>query len=233
MQAVILAAGLGIRMGELTKDTPKPLLKINNETLLEHNLQALPDEVNEVILVVGYLGDKIRALIGNDFAEKKIVYVKQAELKGTAHALFQCKDFLEDRFLVIHGDDLYSKKDLEELVKHPSAVLVWEMKNDEFNQDRQGLVKTNEKGEVINIVERQPARAGGLVNTGAYVLNKKLFDYPLVAAGQPANEYGLPQTFLQMVKDGERFSVVKATSWHKVAGPQDLLSWPASRDPKT
>src|SRR3989344_8009398 len=118
MQAVILAAGLGTRMGKLTKDTPKPLLKINNETLLEHNFRAMPDEIDEVMLVIGYLGGQIRKKIGDEFEGKKIIYLEQKELKGTAHALFQCKDLLEDRFLVIHGDDLYSKTDLAELIKH-------------------------------------------------------------------------------------------------------------------
>src|SRR3989344_405602 len=107
MQAVILAAGLGTRMGALTRNTPKPLLKIQDRTLLEHNLTAMPDEIDEVVLVVGYLDDQIRNFVGKEFLGKKITYVHQEKLRGTGHALSMCKGVLQDRFLVMNGDDLY------------------------------------------------------------------------------------------------------------------------------
>lgn len=222
MQAVILAAGLGTRMGQLTADTPKPLLKIEDKTLLDHNLTALPDEIDEVVLVVGYLEDQIHRAIGNEFLGKKIIYVEQKELKGTGHALSLCKDVLRGRFLVFMGDDLYYKKDLEELVEKPLGILVWEMRNDDMKQSYQAIIKTDDIGNLTDIMERQPASKGTMVNCGAYALDMKYFDYPLVPAGMPANEFGLPQTMLQMVKAGAKMSVVRAEWWHKVASPEDL-----------
>ncbi len=237
MQCVILAAGRGTRMGVLTKSTPKPLLKIGDKTILEHNLSELPDEVEEVIVVIGYKGEMIKELIGDSFVihtssvpphkgerrELKITYIKQKELKGTADAVFQCRDLLNDRFLVLSGDDIYYKGDLEMLIKQPLAILVWPLPGGADNSILQGgVVKVNEARELADIVERGSAGGGALINTSAYVLNKDLFQYPLVSAGSPANEYGLPQTFLQMVKDGRNFSVVKATHWKKISVPQDL-----------
>lgn len=222
MQAVILAAGLGTRMGELTKNTPKPLLKIQDLTLLEHNLKALPEEIDEVVLVVGYLADQIKHVIGKEFLDRKVIYVSQNELKGTAHALYQAKDVLHDRFLVLMGDDLYEKDDLKELVKYPLTILVWELDTDDLISERQALVKVDGKGKLLDILERQPAFKGMLVNAGAYVLNTELFNYPLISAGTPANEFGLPQTFLQMVRDGAGLYIVKAHWWHKVTSQQDL-----------
>lgn len=222
MQAIILAAGLGTRMGELTRQTPKPLLKVREETILQHNLAAMPDAIDEVIIVVGYLKEQIAQAIGSRFGSRKVAYVHQAELKGTAHALSLCKDALHGRFLVLMGDDLYSKGDLALLIKEPLAILVWEMKNDERMGERQALVSVNAQGGVIHILERQPAAKGALVNAGAYVLDMRLFDYPLVAAGIPAGEFGLPQTFLQMIKNGALMSVVKAIEWRKISAPEDL-----------
>ena len=66
MQVVILAAGRGTRMGDLTSDTPKPLLKVKDKTLLEYKLDVLPDSISEVIFVIGYKQEQIRAITGFD-----------------------------------------------------------------------------------------------------------------------------------------------------------------------
>lgn len=221
MQAVILAAGLGTRMGELTKNTPKPLLKIQDLTLLEHNLKALPEEVDEVILVVGYLADQIRAAVGERFRNKKITYVEQRELKGTAHALSLCKGKVRGRFLVLMGDDLYKKEDLGKMLKYPLAVLANEIKEDNPN-DFHALIRVDSDGNLQDIIERQQGKPGDLSNCGAYILDERYFALPLVRAGNKTQEYGLPQTMLQLVRQGARFAIIKASFWHKVTGPEDL-----------
>ena len=65
MFTVILAAGKGTRMGDLAKETPKPMLRVLGKTLLEHKLEMLPESITDVIIVVGYLKDKITEVIGN------------------------------------------------------------------------------------------------------------------------------------------------------------------------
>ena len=212
-------------MGDLTKDTPKPLLKVKGKTLLEHNLEQLPDVIDEVIIVIGYLGEKIKSLIGREYKGKRIVYVEQKEQKGTAHALFACKDVLKDRFLVLHGDDLYDKEDLAKLIKKPLAVLVWEISEKDLENKKQAaVVDTDSQNEVVEIKERLDLTIGVLANTGAYVLNTDVFRYPLASTGIPANEFGLPQTMMQMVKDGDKFEIVRASRWHKVTDSEDLSS---------
>lgn len=231
-------------MGELTRDNPKPLLEVGGKSVLEHDLEALPDEVDEVILVVGYLGEKIREKFGNGYrkpltfdssplksgeegaeAEKviNVRYVEQKELKGTADALWACKDLLKDRFLLLHGDDIYAKEDIERLVKEPLAILVYRTKTDEIDKNRSGaLVIVGSEGNLVDIIERQPIKAGDFQNAGAYMLDKKVFDYPLASAGTPSDEYGLPQTFIQMIKAGRKMSVVEAARLKRIVTPEDL-----------
>lgn len=221
MQAVILAAGLGTRMGELTRDKPKPLLTIANKTLLEHTFAALPDEIDEVILVVGYLKETIEKFIGPEYVGRKIIYVEQKELNGTGHALSMCKNILHDNFLVLMGDDLYEKKDLTEMIKHPLSILVNEIMTEQKNNNF-ALVRLNGGGKVSEIQERQKPKIGDLTNCGAYVINTKFFDYPLVPAGNKTKEFGLPQTFLQMVKNGAQIDIVRASKWKAVSEPGDL-----------
>lgn len=208
-------------MGKLTEDTPKPLLKVGGKTLLEHKFHYLPDEVDEVIVVVGYLKEKIKELLGNEHAGRKITYVEQKELLGTGHALSLCKGFLQGKFLVLNGDDLYAKEDLLEMLKHELSLMVWEMPADEPGR-KVADVKIAPSGALLDIVEGQPAKKGTLFNTGAYVLDERYFDYPLQPAAPGRNEFGLPQTMLQMLKDGHEISIVRATWWKPITCPEDL-----------
>jgi len=222
MQAVILAAGLGTRMGELTKERPKPLLTIENRTLLEHNLLALPNDIDEVILVVGYLKDQITETVGSRFLDKKVTYIVQEELKGTGHALSLCKEVLRGKFLVLMADDLYPKKDLEKLISYPLALLAYELPKGTNGSDSWAEIILNGKSSVSEILERRPARPGMLVNCGAYVLDNGYFKYPLKLAGNKTREFGLPQTMMQIVEAGRELNIVRATDWHRVTSPEDL-----------
>ena len=112
MQAVILAAGLGTRMRPLTDAVAKPLLKIGDRPLLEYTFDALPDEIDEVIVVIGYLGEQIRTYLGEEFRGRKIKYVVQEKLEGTAKALWEAKSLLRERFLVLMADDIFAKKNI-------------------------------------------------------------------------------------------------------------------------
>src|SRR3989344_7669374 len=112
MQAVILAAGRGKRMNHLTSGTPKPLIRVAGKNLIEHKLDILPSEIDEVIIVVGYLGDQIEDDFGDFYGDKKIIYVDQGDLNGTAGALWQAKPLLGERFIVMMGDDIYGRDEI-------------------------------------------------------------------------------------------------------------------------
>ena len=68
MQAIILAAGMGRRLGELTRDNTKCMVKVNGTTLIDRLLDQLSRlDLNRVVMVVGYEGKKLREYIGNRF----------------------------------------------------------------------------------------------------------------------------------------------------------------------
>ncbi len=217
MQAVILAAGRGKRMNHLTHSCPKPLLLVKEKSLIEHKLDILPSSVREVILVVGYLGDQIKKRIGGKYKNIKITYVWQDEPLGTAHALFLAKDKIRGDFLVLMGDDLYEKKDLEEMIKHEWAILVEEVM--EFC--RGALVKMSAKGRVSSIVEGQSLAKGDMINTGCYMLGKEIFNYEQIKLPE-RNEFGLPQTLVSAM-DKHEVRVVYTTRWLPVTSPEDIL----------
>jgi UDP-N-acetylglucosamine diphosphorylase / glucose-1-phosphate thymidylyltransferase / UDP-N-acetylgalactosamine diphosphorylase / glucosamine-1-phosphate N-acetyltransferase / galactosamine-1-phosphate N-acetyltransferase len=216
MQAVILVAGKGTRMGALTQNTPKPLLKVAGLTLIEHKLLALPAEVTEVIFVIGYLGEQIKNYFGMQFNGRKISYVEDS-LQGTAKALWAAQSLLTGRFLLLMGDDLYAAEDIRTALTHERTILVKEMPNNTPG----GKIMIDEAGSLIDIVEdRKGELSYNLVNIGLYVLTPEIFNYEPVQLPN-STEYGLPQTMLHMLKDYP-INVVKAGFWMNMSAPEDL-----------
>ena len=216
MQAVILAAGKGTRMRPLTYDIPKPMLPIKGKPILEYTLAALPDEVDEIIFVVNYLGEHIQNYFGMENGGRKIHYVLQENLNGTGGAVHSCKHLLLDDFLVINGDDLYCKNDIKEMLSNGLSVLAYEIENPK----RFGVLKMDENGNLIDIIENKTEIKGKqLINTGTYKLNKKFFDYDLVPISE--TEFGLPQTMMQMAKEYP-VKIVRASEWFPIGFPEDL-----------
>lgn len=217
MQAVILTAGRGKRMKHLTENNNKNMLKINGKPILKYKLDSLPREIDEIIFVIGYQGDRVKKQFGNRYKGRKISYVEQKKLNGTGGAIHKAKKLLKGKFLVIYGDDLYHKKDIEEIMKYDLAILAKEIDD----VTRFGILKTDKKGHLIDIVEKPKRSKSKLAAIGLFVLNKDFFKYKLVSVG--GGEYGLPQTLVTMTKDFP-IKIVKAKHWHPIGHPEDIKS---------
>lgn len=219
MKVVILAAGKGTRMRELAKETPKPLLKYKNKTLLEHKFENLPSNTEEIILVIGYLGEKIKETFGNSWNKIPIKYIEQKEMKGTAHALFECKEYLNVPFMVLMADDLYDKKDLEEMSKTSEndwAILTF--KGDP--KEKLGKVIKDENGNLIEIREDLDGTSGyDILYTGACLLTPEIFTKEMYQL--PNGEYGLPQTICNFI-DEKTIKVFETNTWTRITAPEDL-----------
>ncbi len=103
----ILAGGLGTRLGELVRETPKPLLEVAGEPFLMHQLRLLARHgAREVVLCVGYRGEQIRAQIGGERFGLDIRYSFDAVggRDGTLGAIRRALPLLGERFLVLYGD---------------------------------------------------------------------------------------------------------------------------------
>jgi len=211
-----MAAGLGTRLRPHTLATPKPLLPVAGRPILEWNIAELPSSIGEVILVVGYLKNKIVAHFGDAWRGRKIVYVEQRELLGTGHAVHCCRDLVDEHFLVLNGDDLYAGEDLQKLIGNDLAILA---KPSEIS-GRFGALRTDGHDRLIEIAENSEAPTGSLVNTGAYALDRNFFDYPL-APIKDGREFGLPQTLVRVSAD-HPVRIVRAGFWLPIGYPEDL-----------
>ncbi len=204
-------------MKNLTDEIPKPMLKLKGKPILEHKINMLPKEITEIIMVIGYCGDYIIRHFKRYFAGRRIIYVYQDKMTGTGGALHLAKSVLKDKFLVIMGDDLYHKKDLKRMLKYDLAILGHEVED----VTKFGIIKTNQKGHMVDVIENPLRSKDKLANAGAYVLNKKFFDYELIPKKAGDIEFGLPQTLAIMARDYD-VKVEKATAWHAIGSPEDL-----------
>ncbi|MBD3244945.1 MAG: NTP transferase domain-containing protein [Candidatus Moranbacteria bacterium] len=220
MQAIILAAGKGSRLRPLTYKTPKPLLEIEkNKTILDHSLDSLPEKIDKIIIVVNYLKEKIIKKYGHNYQGRKIDYIVHNKLDGSAKALWQCKKIIKKNFLVINGDDLYQKKDLNKLLNFDLAILVQE----KIAIPSGGVAKLKSNGflkEINDYPDQKKQKY--LLNTGAYKLNKEIFDYQPILINSQSKEYGLPQTLAKMTENFN-IKVVKTTKYYQINNFSDLI----------
>lgn len=214
MQAVILAAGLGLRLRPLTETTPKALIPVGGRPLIEHTLAALPAVADDCIIVVNHLGDQIRAHLGERWGGRRIRYVTQGELRVTGHALHAARDLIRGTFLVCNGDDLYRRADLERMVERDLAVLFCELEH----PVRAGAPICGADGRLVEIREDTETT---LVNAGCYVLDERFFHYSLVKLNG-RNEYGLPQTLVAMARDFP-VATIRTNFWIPVGTPEELV----------
>ena len=119
MKALILAAGRGSRLGELTVRENKCMLEVFGRPILDYNLvNAAKTSVREIVLVVGHRSDDVMARYGNRFMGKPITYVHQKELLGLVHAMECATDAIAgDDFLLFLGDEVLTNPRHDLMVK--------------------------------------------------------------------------------------------------------------------
>ncbi len=216
MQAVILAAGYGTRMRPLTYHVPKPMARACGKNLVEHNLEKLPDEINELIIVVGYLAEQVMNHFGNCYNGRRIKYVKQKKRLGTAHAVSLCKPHIRGRFLVMMGDDIYSSEDIRAVLNEERAMLVQRV-HSKFSG---GKVVFDEEGNLTDIVEGTHNGKDSVINTNLFTLTPEYFNYEMVPIAD-GKEFGLPQTVVKMARDYP-IKIIEATKWKQISDMDDV-----------
>jgi len=218
MQAVILAAGEGKRMRPLTLERPKPLIEVAGRPILEHIIDALPREVDEIILVVGYKGGLIRDHFGVSYKGRRIRYVHQWMPAGTAHALSVAEPLLrEGRFVFVCGDDLHGAEAFEIALSHPLALLAATHPEPSLF----GVLELNADHTLASIVEKPEMPPTNLISTGAMVLDTRIFGYE--AARHESGEYYLTYPLNLFAKE-HPLMVVMQDFWVPIGYPEDITA---------
>ena len=119
IDAVVLVGGKGSRLGNLTKNTPKPLLKINNQIFLDTIIAKLIKyKFNKIYLLCSFKKEKFFRLYNNKIIHNsKIMCIDEGNPKGTGGALYKLKNIVKRDFLLINGDT-YFDIDISKLLEN-------------------------------------------------------------------------------------------------------------------
>lgn len=144
MRAILLAAGMGTRLRPLTLETPKPLIKINGESIIERQIKYLKEiGINEIIVVTGYLKEKFNFL--KDKYGVKIIHNDKYDVYNNIYTMYLVKDFLEDSY-VIEGDIYLNRNFLKKDIKESSYFSA-----PKYEYTDEWILRIDDKNNVIDI----------------------------------------------------------------------------------
>lgn len=226
LKAIILAAGKGTRLEPLTEDTPKCMLPLAGKPILEHVIKAVRKAgIREVLLVVGYEGEKIREYFGDcsDFGIK-VEYISQKQQLGTAHAIDMVE--LDEDFLVLNGDTLISSECVDDVLSAHSAgtqsVATLGLKKVE-EPSNYGMVRL-QGSRVVEIIEKPRKYISNLANAGIYAFSPKIFEAIKKTKKSERGEYEITSSIGVLIKEGEVVKGVKIRGlWSDIGNPWNYL----------
>ena len=216
IQAVIMAAGKSTRTWPLTLTKPKPLLKVMNKEIIKRNLDALQGLVGEVIIIVGFKKEMIIEEIGHKYGKLKIRYAEQKTQLGTGHALKYVEKLIKGKFIVMGGDDIFSKKDIKACLRHKYAVLGCKVED----PGRFGVFVVKGK-EVKKVVEKPKKFVSDIANAGLYVFDKSVFKFKLRKSQR--GEYEIIDYINALIKKERVVCENVKGRWLSVGYPWDLI----------
>ncbi|MGA8654657.1 MAG: nucleotidyltransferase family protein [Chthoniobacterales bacterium] len=226
-KGVILAAGRGTRMRELTDNVPKPMVQVRGKPVLLYIVEGFRAAgINEVLIVVGYRREAIEDYFrdGSAFG-LRILYVEQVVQDGTGKVLELAREFCgADPFLLSYGDILVHQSCYRELVSLAGAEMALTVR---FANDvsKGGAVYLNEEFEVVDLREKQSPTEVGThwYNAGIYVFRSSVFPFIRNLQRSARGEYELTDAVRALVQTEHKIKALEIKGdWADVRDPEVL-----------
>lgn len=211
-------AGKGTRMAKYFEG-PKQLLPVNGKPVLEHTLERLPDEVTDLIFIVGGPHEQT---IRNHFASgeahgRPITFVVQKEQLGLAHAFGCAREHITGPWIGMVADDLFGPNDVTALMPHELAILGYRVEHPE----KFGVLVTDSEGYLTRAVEKPREFVSDLVWPGVMKMDQSFFDVEVAPSAR--GEYETPDVWTKLIKEkGKKIKVVEAEFWLPINDKEQL-----------
>ena len=227
-KAVLLAAGRGTRMRDLTQELPKPMLEVRGKPVLQHIVEGLRDTgLTNLLIVVGWRADVVTDFFGDGSKlGVKIRYETQTVQDGTGRVVALAQDFVgADPFLLSYGDILIAPENYcricEALAGAEAVISV--KRSDDVSQG--GAVFVNEKFELTDLREKpKPGEpTSPWYNAGVYAFRPSIFDYIARLQPSPRGEYELTDAIRELARSGKKVQALELTGdWADVRDAEIL-----------
>jgi len=221
MKAIILAAGRGKRLKELTEEKPKVMCEVDGKPMLEHTLKKLAKAgITEAIIIVHYKKEHIINYFGDEFDGIALTYAKQEEMKGTGDAVLTAEPYVDtDRFLVLAGDVVFEPDLIAKVTSHDSDGVITVCRVDD--PSRFGVIEVD-NGSVTRIVEKSADPPTNLANASVYVFPQAIFVACKKIPLSPRGEYEITDAIQMLIDDGYTFEYEVIDKWIDVGVKEQL-----------
>jgi dTDP-glucose pyrophosphorylase len=227
-KAVLLAAGRGTRMRELTSDLPKPMLRVRGNPILQHIIEGMRAAgLRDFLLIVGWRADVVRDFFGNGSGcDVRIGYETQVVQDGTGRVVELARDFCgNDPFLLSYGDILLDPAHyplLASLAADVEAIISVKRSDD---VSKGGAVFVNDRFEMIDLREKPlPGEpTSPWYNAGVYAFRPSIFEFTARLERSPRGEFELTDAIRALAMSGRKVQALEiAGDWADVRDPEIL-----------
>lgn len=233
MIPIILAAGKGKRMGEITNYIPKPLLPINGKPIIEQNLKNLSDlGFKKVIIIVKHLKHLIMSYCGDGSTFGiKIIYLTQKVANGTGAALQIALNYLNEDLLVMAGDTLFTHKNISISISEfnknncDGFLALKELTENEILKT--SYVELKNDNLISNFIEKPKlSQINGNISSALLHIYRPIFSsYLKKITVSSRGEKELTEATINMIKDGK---IIKGSIIERpldLTDPKDILKY--------
>ena len=224
MKAIIPLAGLGKRMRPHTWSKPKPLLNVAGKPVLGHVLDRIGLlDIEEVIFIIGWLGDQIKEYVGANY-DFRAHYVVQEELKGQAHAIYLAREHLSGPCVIVFVDTLF-EADLSVIEERSADAIIFVQ---EVEDPRRFGVVVEEGGRIVRLIEKPDGYEHRKAIIGMYYVNDAAdlldaIEHLLQQEIQTKGEFYIADAFQIMIDRGARIISAPVSVWEDCGQPETVL----------
>ena len=227
-RAVLLAAGRGTRMRELTAELPKPMIKVRGKPILLHIVEGLQAAgIKDFLIIVGYHGDAVRSYFGDGTCfGLQIKYATQVVQAGTGRVVDLARDFAgQSPFVLSYGDILVDPINYKSIVDLEDEIeaIVSVKQNEDVSKG--GAVLVNQRMQVTDIREKSQLgeAATAWYNAGIYAFRPSIFKWTAKLEPSPRGEYELTDAIRALAQSGKKVQALELNGeWADVRDPEIL-----------
>jgi UDP-N-acetylglucosamine diphosphorylase / glucose-1-phosphate thymidylyltransferase / UDP-N-acetylgalactosamine diphosphorylase / glucosamine-1-phosphate N-acetyltransferase / galactosamine-1-phosphate N-acetyltransferase len=227
-KAVLLAAGRGTRMRELTTDLPKPMIEVRSKPILQHIVEGLREAgVRQFLIIVGYRADAVQNFFSDGSRYNiEIQYATQVVQDGTGRVVDLARNFAGDSpFVLSYGDILVDPANYKRLLDLPDGVeAIISVKRGE-DVTKGGAVFVNDQMELVDLREKpEPGEpTSPWYNAGLYAFRPSIFDFTAKLKPSPRGEYELTDAVRELARSGKKVQALELIGeWADVRDPEIL-----------